>query len=184
MGSILTPRPSILVLSPRRRAIFVIFAVLRKVHNHDQKSIQNWTKHGPKINEKSTKQSIKCPCPFWIETCTQNGTKMVPNGHPEFPGKSRKPPLERPRNGTTPQVAPKTTQGPILDPYWTPKVPLGSPKRRTQDPQSTPKAPPKDPQSSPKGPLNSPKASPKEPQRIPIKTLQIGSLLHDFLDDD
>ena len=103
---------------------------------------------------------------------------MVPNGNPEFPGKSWKPPLERPRNGTTPQVAPKTTQGPPLDPHWTPKCPQGAPK----DAPKTSKRPPKDPQRAPQDPQSAPKAPPKEPQRIPKKDLQIGSLFHAFLD--
>ena len=124
--------------------------------------------------KKSIKQSINCSCPFWIEKCTQNSTKIVSDGHPEFPGKSRKPPLERPRNGTTPQVAPKTTQGPPLDPTMLP----GSSKRRTQDLQMTPKGPAK----SSAGPKRCSQSTPKGAPTHPKKDLQIGSLLHAFLD--
>ena len=103
---------------------------------------------------------------------------MVPNGHPEFPGKSRKPPLERPRNGTTPQVAPKTTQGPPLDPHWTPKCPQGAPKdapKTSKKPQRTPKELHRTYKMLP----NHPKGAPTHPKK---KDLQIGSLFHAFLD--
>ena len=43
------PRPFILVLSPGRRVIFTICAILQKVQNHGLKRIQSCPKHGSKM---------------------------------------------------------------------------------------------------------------------------------------
>ena len=130
------PQPSILMLSPRRRAIFPVFARSREVSKH----IKTIPKLASKINQKSTqnqsKKQSKIISYFWLLFTPKMEPKWPQNGREKI-GKNW------PWAPWAAKGAPQDTEGT----HGNPRTPKMEPKGPPEHSKWTPRDSPRDPQS-------------------------------------